>query len=143
MNTTDIFEVDLQDVYNYRFSYGGQSSYFWGLEQGRLVGSKCTGCGFVWLPLRPLCSKCYAQADTLELGTTGEILSALVLTQAPDNLAHIGMPVASALIRVDGADTCIKSMVFSRDANFAKGTRVQAHFRSPVKTIADFHFVTL
>ena len=56
MNASEIFEVELQDVYNYRLSYGGQSPYFHGLQRKKLVASRCTKCGFVWLPLRPICS---------------------------------------------------------------------------------------
>ena len=143
MKDTDIFEVELQDVFNYRFSYGGQSPYFKGLENGKLIASKCSGCGFVWLPLRPTCSKCYSTTETMELSGEGEVLCSLVLVAAPPQLAHIKSPVASSLIRPDGADTCIKAMVVSENGVFAKGTRVKAQFKGEVKTIGDFYFVTI
>jgi len=143
MSDTEIFEVDLKDVFNYRFSYGGQSAYFRGLENGKLVASKCSKCGFVWLPLRPTCSKCYSAAETIELSGEGEVLCSLELMSPPPRLKHIKSPVASALIRPDGADTCIKAMVVSKKGTFAKGTRVKAKFMGKVKTIADFYFVTI
>ena len=143
MKDAEIFEVTLQDVFNYRFSYGGQSAYFKGLENGKLVASKCARCGFVWLPLRPSCSKCYSNTEMMELSGEGEVLCSLELVSPPPQLAHIRSPVASSLIKPDGADTCIKAMVVSEKGVFAKGTRVRAKFMGDVKTIADFYFVTI
>ena len=143
MKDEEIFEVELQDVFNYRFSYGGQSAYFKGLESRKLIASKCSQCGFVWLPLRPTCSKCYSSTDNFELSGEGEVLCSLELVSPPPQLAHVQSPVASSLIRLDGADTCIKAMVVSKHGVFAKGTRVRAEFMNEVKTIADFYFVTI
>lgn len=140
MSKSEIFEVELTDTYHYRLSYGGQSPFFRGLEERRLVASKCTSCGFVWLPLRPLCSRCYAQATELTLSGGGEILTSIVLPQVPDHLRHLDAPVASALVRADGADTCMKVFVASRGSSFARGTRVKARFLPAVRTIADFYF---
>ena len=129
MKDVEIFEADIKDVFNYRFSYGGQSEYFRGLENGKLVASKC--------------SKCYSGTETTELSGEGEVLCSLTLMAPPPRLKHIKSPVASALIRPDGADTCIKAMVVSRKGPVAKGTRVKAKFMGKVKTIADFYFVTI
>ena len=143
MKASEIFEVDFRDVYNYRFSYGGQSGYFKGLENGKLTASKCTHCGFVWCPPRPVCSKCYGSAEALELSGEGEILTSIVLVAPPPRLKHVKSPVASALVKPDGADTCIKAMVVSKTGVFARGTRVKAKFMGKIKTIADFYFLTL
>lgn len=140
MSTSDIFEVELTDTYHYRLSYGGQSPFFRGLEERRLVASKCTSCGFVWLPLRPICSRCYAEASEVNLCGGGEILTSIVLPQVPDHLRHLNAPVASALVRPDGADTCMKVFVVSPTSRFARGTKVTARFLPSVRTIADFYF---
>ena len=142
MSKADIFEVELTDTYHYRLSYGGQSPFFRGLEQGQLVASKCSDCGFVWLPLRPVCSHCYGDAEAFALKGTGEILTSIVLPQVPEHLRHLNAPVASALVRPDGADTCMKVFVVSPASNFARGTRVTARFLPSVQTIADFYFTT-
>ncbi len=142
MKATEIFEVEFRDVYNYRFSYGGQSSYFRGLEEGKLTASKCTNCGFVWCPPRPICSKCYCAAEAIELSGEGEIVTSIELVAPPPRLKHVKLPIASALVKPDGADTCIKAMVVSKTGVFARGTRVRAKFMRKIKTIADFYFVT-
>ncbi len=139
---SDIFEVELVDTYHYRMSYGGQSPFFRGLENGQLIAGKCTACGRVWLPLRPICSHCYAKAEAVVLSNGGELLTSIVLLHVPEHLKHLGSPVASALVRVDGADTCMKVFVVSPDHNFAKGRRLVARFLPKVGTIADFYFTT-
>ena len=143
MDNQNIFEADLTDVYRYKFSYGGQSPYFHGRARGRLVASCCQSCHFTWLPMREICSRCYGETKKLELSNEGEILTSLVLPSAPIHLEQFGFPVASALVRIDGADTCIKTLVVSRTGNFAKGTRVKAEFGPKISTIGDFWFVTI
>ncbi|TCM47204.1 hypothetical protein C8J36_11619 [Rhizobium sp. PP-F2F-G48] len=140
MSGTEIFEVEIDDVYHYRLSYGGQSPYFHGLQRRELIGSRCTGCGFCWLPLRPICSKCYAESEQLVLSGKGEILTTIMLPNAPEHLKHLGRRVATALIKPDGADTCIKAFVVGKDAYFEKGTRVSAEFLPKIRTIGDFYF---
>lgn len=142
MSKDELFEVELTDTYHYRLSYGGQSPFFRGLERGQLIGSKCTACGFVWMPLRPICSNCYEKAEPLVLGSGGELLTSIVLPQVPQHLKHLGVPVASALVRIDGTDTCMKVFVVSPDGCFAKGTRLKAQFLPEIGTIADFYFTT-
>ncbi len=144
MDDESIFEVDLTDVYNYRFSYGGQSPYFHGLARGCLVAGRCTSCGFTWLPMRNVCSHCYGETSRVECSGEGEILTGLALPSLPDHAARWpGARIGSALVRVDGTDTCIKAIVVSADGRFAKGTRVKAHFAPEIRTIADFWFVTV
>jgi uncharacterized OB-fold protein len=143
MNSNDIYEVDLTDVYHYKFSYGGQSPYFQGLAHGKLVASRCQGCGHTWLPMRKVCSRCYGDTANLELPNRGEILTGLSLPAAPKHLAGLGMPVGSALVLVEGSSTCIKTFVVSSTGNFSKGTRVEARFGPEIRTIADFWFVTV
>lgn len=140
MKTSDIFEVELTDTYQYRLSYGGQSPYFRGLQRQKLVASRCTQCGHVWLPLRPICSRCYADARAEDLDGGGEILTSIVLPQIPEHLKHLAAPVASVLVRPDGADTCIKAFAISPSGKFARGMRVRARFLPEIRTIADFYF---
>jgi len=140
MSVSEIFEVEISDVYHYRLSYGGQSPYFHGLKCGRLIASQCSGCGFRWLPLRPICSKCYADTEQVALSGEGVILTTIMLPTVPEHLKHLGEHVATALIQPDGADTCIKAFVVSHDKNFGKGSRVEAKFLPEIKTIGDFYF---
>ncbi len=141
MSGTEIFELEVQDVYHYRLSYGGQSSYFHGLKSGHMIGSKCAGCGFVWVPPRPICSRCYEPAEPHALSGRGEVLTCILLPQPPEHLRHLGEQTATALIRPDGADTCIKAFVVTDGDCLRRGSRVQARYLPEIRTIADFYFV--
>ena len=141
MSKSEIFEVSLTDTYHYRLSYGGQSPYFYGLQRKQLIASQCIGCGYVWLPLRPICSKCYAQAEPKVLSGAGTILTSIELPECPAHLQFLQASVSSSLVLADGADTCIKAFVVSQERKFAKGTRVRAEFLPEINTIADFYFV--
>jgi len=136
----DIFEVELEDVYHYRLSYGGQSAFFHGLQNKQLVASRCSGCGFVWIPLRPVCSKCYSDAKKIVLSGYGEILTSVPLQSPPDHLKHLKSMIASTLVLPEGADTCLKAFAVVGESGLQKGTRVKAHFLKDVGTIADFYF---
>lgn len=138
---TDVFEVGLEDVYRYRLSYGGQSPFFFGLAQGKLMASCCSGCGHVWLPFRPICSRCYADAAPQELSGKAEVLTSIKLPMIPDHLKHLNLPVASALVLADGANTCMKAYFVGEEAQLVKGTRVKAHYLPDPATIADFYFM--
>ncbi|RVO73517.1 Zn-ribbon domain-containing OB-fold protein [Sinorhizobium medicae] len=141
MTDADIFEVELEDVYHYRLSYGGQSPYFHGLKRGELVGSCCSGCGQVWVPPRPICSKCYQETKPVKLSGKAEILTVIMLSEAPAHLKHVDGSIATALVRPDGADTCIKAFIIGDRAKLSRGLRVDARFLPEISTIADFYFV--
>lgn len=143
MDQPDIFEVELQDVYNYRFSYGGQSSYFRGLERRELTASECKKCGFTWCPPRPVCSHCYEETGPLKLSGEGGVLVILSLSVMPEQFKNLQGTVYSALIRPDGTDTCIKAFVVSGRNDVVKGARVRAEYFPTIKTIADFYFVPI
>lgn len=140
MSLNDLFEAEIVDTYRYRLSYGGQSPFFNGLAAGMLVASKCTGCSFVWMPMRPICSNCYEKAEPLVLANRAELLTSIVLPNAPAHLAHLDAPVASALVRIEDADTCMKVFVVMPDGDFRKGRQLVARFLPEVQTIADFYF---
>ena len=140
MSETDPFEVELVDTYHYRLSYGGRSPFFRGLEDRRLVASVCSGCGFVWMPLRPVCSRCYGTAEERVVSGEAELLTSIVLPNPPEHLRHLEAPVASALVRVAGTDTCMKVFVVATDGRLEKGMRLKAQFLPNVQTIADFYF---
>lgn len=136
-----IFEADLDDVYHYRLSYGGQSPFFHGLQEGKLIASCCTGCGHVWLPFRPVCSHCYADATAKVLNGKAEILTVIKLPMVPGHLEHLGKTVASALVLPDGSDACLKAYFVGDEGELVKGARVEPRYLPKIATIADFYFV--
>lgn len=136
-----IFEAEIEDVYRYRLSFGGQSPYFHGLQNSKLIGSCCKSCNFVWVPPRPICSRCYLDAELVELSGKARILTTILLPAAPDHLRHIVGDVATALVLPDGAHTCIKAFVIGPRARLQKDSIVTARFLPTINDIGDFYFV--
>jgi uncharacterized protein len=63
----DHYEID------YRHSYAQDSPFFVGLSQGRLLGARCTGCGYTFATPRSHCMECGAPTEWYELPQTGRI----------------------------------------------------------------------
>lgn len=141
MSENKIFEVKIRDIYNYLFSYGGQSQFFKNLsENKKFTGSKCLQCGFVWCPPRIHCSKCHGATEFIDLVDQGEIITQLQLATPPSTMKNFKSFISVALIKLDGSDTCFKAIVISNDSKLKPGTKVKAKFRKKVKGIADYYF---
>ncbi|HKV90659.1 MAG TPA: Zn-ribbon domain-containing OB-fold protein [Thermoplasmata archaeon] len=67
--------VDSPYSIRYIQSYAEDSPFFLGLAEGRLMGSQCTGCGFVYATPRGHCMECGAPTKWLELPKEGRIHS--------------------------------------------------------------------
>lgn len=54
------------------------------LAEGKLMAGKCTHCGKIHLPPRPLCDKCFHQTFTwLEIAGKGKLLTYTIIHVAP------------------------------------------------------------
>ena len=63
----DHYEID------YRHSYAEDSPFFIGLSKGKLLGSRCTGCGYSYATPRSHCMECGAATTWQELPLTGRV----------------------------------------------------------------------
>ena len=63
----DHYEID------YRHSYAQDSPFFVGLSQGCLLGSRCTGCRYMYATPRAHCMECGAPTTWEELPPTGRV----------------------------------------------------------------------
>lgn len=70
------------------------------LEAGRLVGSRCKSCGAVFIPPRPLCSRCGGETENLNLKGEGTIESFTVIHVPPLPLKNAA-PYILALVRLE------------------------------------------
>lgn len=61
------YEID------YLHSYAQDSPFFAGLANGRLLGSRCTGCGYVYATPRGHCMECGAATAWVELPRKGRV----------------------------------------------------------------------
>ena len=60
---------------NYIHSYAEDTPFFLGLAAGKLLGSKCTGCGFVYATPRGHCMVCGEATEWKELPRHGRVHS--------------------------------------------------------------------
>ncbi len=63
----DHYEID------YHHSYAQDSPFFVGLSKKKLLGSRCTGCGYMYATPRSHCMECGAATEWYDLPLTGKV----------------------------------------------------------------------
>jgi uncharacterized OB-fold protein len=135
----DIIKID------YKYTMGGQSKFLIELMNNKkILGTKCTKCGKIWMPPRINCSDCYLSAEWVELKHTGTIeVSTIVWFTTSAFIKNI--PYATGYVRLDGADTALLQGIFSENlvpSKIKKGKRVRAVFlKEREGKMTDFFFV--
>ncbi len=127
---------------NYLHSYANDSKFFLGLAEGKLFGSECRRCGYVFATPRSHCMFCgektvwkrLPKKGRVHSWTTCEFGSEAFLKETPYNLA---------LIEFDGADSLFMSRLkdCGRDEIYV-GMEVEARFaKKPEYLVRDVWFV--
>jgi uncharacterized OB-fold protein len=102
----------------YKYSVGSLASkFFIDLRDKKKLGAaKCPKCGFVNMPPRSVCPKCFSKIEELvEISGTGTLVS-FTMVQYDSAVQAVKPPYAIGIIKMDGADT---SMVhFLGDVDF-------------------------
>ncbi len=96
--------ISLDWEQHYRHSLGKTSRFFLALEQGQLLATHCTRCGFTWMPPRPVCARCLSITSWVELSGRGRLASYTVQYYAPA-FVRLDAPFVLATVELDGADT--------------------------------------
>ncbi|WP_298431885.1 Zn-ribbon domain-containing OB-fold protein [Geobacter sp.] len=117
------YEVD------YLHSYAQDSPFFAGLARGKLLGSRCTGCGYVFATPRGHCMECGAPTEWHQLPHEGRIHTFTT--------CHFGgeaflkeTPFTLILVEFDGANTLFLSRLVGADPDEVRiGMGVRARFR--------------
>ncbi|MBI4220602.1 MAG: Zn-ribbon domain-containing OB-fold protein [Chloroflexi bacterium] len=131
----DHYEID------YRHSYAQDSPFFIGLSKGKLLGSRCKECEYVFATPRADCMECGGETDWHELPLTGRIHSYTTCYYSGE--LFLGQtPFMLALIEFDGADTLFMSRLRGVKPDEAHvGMPVVAKFaRTPSFRITDVWF---
>lgn len=127
---------------NYIHSYAEDSAFFLGLADGKLMGSKCTNCGFVFATPRGHCMVCGSPTKWLELPKTGRVHSwttcqfgsEAFLKETPYNLCMVEFDGAGSLLLARLKD-CVQDDIWV-------GMPVEAKFAPKAKySITDVWFV--
>ncbi|MDZ7676413.1 MAG: Zn-ribbon domain-containing OB-fold protein [Acidimicrobiales bacterium] len=113
-----------------------------GIEQRRIIGSKCPECGKVYVPLRGTCpTDAVEMTERVELPDTGVVTTFCVV-----NLQFYGqgveVPYVCATVLLDGADLGLFGMISGMPAHEVRmGMRVRANWSDePMKSLESIAF---
>ncbi len=125
----NVMRVGLPLVPIFNWSVGNwMEQFFDGLKARKIIASKCSECGRVYLPPRMICERCFAKTEEwVELPETGTVetyTQAHVTVGATGDLDDLPEPEIIAMIKHDGADTCLAAQVDAASATV--GMRVKA-----------------
>ena len=107
----------------FRYAAGDAGSRFLTAlrDEGRLVGSRCTGCSRVVCPAQPFCSRCGEGAmEWVDVGSTGTLVS---WTELADGHAY-------GLVRLDGADGAMLHRLLGDPSGRSVGARFRVRLAS-------------
>jgi len=71
------------------------------LAQGKLMAGKCTKCGKIHLPPRPLCDQCFSQEfEWVEVSGKGKLLTYTIIHIAPPQFQAM-VPYAVGIVQLE------------------------------------------
>ncbi len=131
-------------TWSHYHTYGGWGKFFQGLQQKKLLATRCTNaaCGekSLWLPPRCECVDCWHPTEWIEAPQSGEIVT-WSLVKYPGELFRL--PADTTLISVELEGVCTKLMSWLKDGKAEIGMKVKAVFNTdaPTNTILDLAWV--
>lgn len=136
----------------YDYSLGQMAGHFMqGLKAGKILASRCSKSGFVYLPPRAYCERSFQPCDGwVEAGREGIIEASTIVVRGFEGKRK--PPVAIAFVRLEGVDSAIGNYVDDLDLSnyeaamrrIAPGKRVSVRFSDNREgRITDFSFVPL
>lgn len=116
------YEID------YIHSYAQDSPFFAGLSQGKLLGSKCTKCGYKFATPRSHCMGCGAKTEWIELPKEGKVHTFTTCHFGSEEFLN-QTPFTLVLVEFEGVDTLFLSRIVGVEPeNVTIGMPVKAQF---------------
>lgn len=144
---TVLFNVDpliIKDHYeiDYIHSYAQDSPFFAGLASGKLLGSRCPACNYVFATPRAHCMRCGGETQWHQLPTRGRVHTFTTCYYASEFFMK-ETPYTLILVEFDGADTLFMSRLVGAEPEEAHiGMEVEAQFvRNSKFKVTDVYFV--
>lgn len=111
-----------------------------GLAKSKILGAKCPGCGYTYVPPRSRCGKCHAAIDEENLlplageGTLVSYTEGHVRLDGNGSFQDLEKPVIIGAIKLDGADSMIFMPVEGIEpADLKEGLKVGVSWREETK----------
>lgn len=132
---SELLDVSYLAYFPYDYSCGRIGSFFFRAlrDEKKIYGRKCSRCGKVYIPPRPVCGPCFARTDEwVEVGPQGtlECFTVVYFTFLdPITGKKRPVPYGYGLIRLDGAHSRIQHFLSENDPKrLYVGMRVEAEF---------------
>lgn len=128
-------------------TYGGETPFFKGLTQGKLMATKCNtkGCitnnGEAMLPPRVYCPDCLEKMEWVELKNVKAEIYTHITVAYPGAFNQLDPPCHLISIKIEGVSTMIMS--YLKGAEPQIGLKIEPRFRTanPTYTILDLYWV--
>jgi uncharacterized OB-fold protein len=121
----------------YTAGTGGQIFLHALKTQGKLIGTRCSACGQVYVPARSFCERCFAElTEQVEVKRTGRLVSFTICHFDRDG-ARLERPEYLALVQLEGATTTMlhRLLGVSGPTEIKIGCKVEAVIKPKAKRI--------
>lgn len=142
--TKDPFVIKNKKTWDHHHSYGGWGKFFIGLQEGKLLATRCTNSqceeNRLWLPPRCECPDCWHKMEWVEAPTTGKVLTHSMVLY-PGALFRADPPCPLISVELEGV--CTKLMSYMKEGEPEIGMSVKAVFNTekPTNTILDLAWI--
>ncbi len=130
-------------------SYGGETPFFRGLTEGRLLATKCTNpvCdpagveGQVFLPPRVYCPDCLEKMEWIDVTNWKGKVHTHITVKYPGAFNRLELPCHLISVEIEGVSTIMMSVL--RDADPEIGLEIEPRFNTvhPTYSILDLYWV--
>jgi len=112
----------------------GIESFYKFVGEGKLMGAKCNKCGYVMLPPRPVCTKCYSKdLRWAELKGRGKLLTYTVIHVAPKQFEAL-MPYPIGIVKLDDGPQLLGIIRGIEPDKITVGMSLTVDFEKPTST---------
>jgi uncharacterized OB-fold protein len=140
----DPMVVKNQKFWFHMHTYGGWGKFFKGLQQGKLLGTRCTNPDCrehrIFVPPRTDCVDCWRRTEWVEAPTHGTIYTFSEITY-PGELFRAEAPVHLISVELEGVCTKLMSYMWESTPEFGLPVKAKFHTDNPTNTILDLCWV--
>ncbi|MBN2496834.1 MAG: Zn-ribbon domain-containing OB-fold protein [Deltaproteobacteria bacterium] len=123
---------------NHHHTYGQLTPYFKALNEGKLLGTRCTNkkCPTsdaeekIWVPPRADCPDCHARMEWVEVEKPEGTIYTYTYVERGGYGLEIECPYYQIDVRLPGVCTIVKGYLLNRDKKIKIGDKVRARFRT-------------
>lgn len=132
----EFVRVPIQMDVTFNYTAGRYFTYFFNQlkENGKIMATRCSKCGMVFLPPRSFCGECHQTMDDwVEVGPGGVLVgfTSIYFSVYDGSIGRTRpSPFGAGLIKLDGADTALNHYLNESDIDKLRmGQRVRAVFK--------------